>query len=98
MFREAGLVPTRFGRRHVNRASSETGALGAHLQAGVAVVGGQEWKRMRAIDNLWDFGTNIRAKRYGCGTIKGIPVRTRRVRLVRGGSLPTLLIYRSTLP
>jgi len=35
------------------------------------------------------FGTNIRAKRYGCGMIKGIPMRTRRVRFVRGGSLPS---------
>ena len=38
----AGVVPTRFGRERINRALSETGALGAHLQAGATAVGGQE--------------------------------------------------------
>jgi hypothetical protein len=30
------------GHRRINRAFSETGALGAHLQAGATAVGGQE--------------------------------------------------------
>jgi hypothetical protein len=40
------LVSTRFGPERINRESSETGALRAHLQAGAAIVGGQEEKRM----------------------------------------------------